>query len=401
MTAYGYIRQSRRADLDVALSYDAQLGAIHRLAQRDGIAPEDVRILADMGRSGGAGKERLRPAYQELRKAIDAGSVSAVYALSMSRLARSMQELYAFFEAAQEHAVKIVFDKETFDLSTRSGRLTAGMLALVYEFERDLSVERAAGNVAIRRARGDKMGRFPFGDRPGEDPAVVVGAYREAQSYNGAARLLNDRGIVSALGRRWTGTSVRLLIAREARELMPRHPRKGVGGPVSFTLARLLRCSCGRTLTGYHHKAGRIVRYKCHAGEADSSHPRPLSVAETAVMPWIMAEAARYTVPAEVEMAVDTNGERATLEAERAQATRLALVPGVDLAVVQERLAAIDGRLAALEDAVEVEEAGEIDWKHTPPAALNAQLRAYWREVRLDATMRPVEADWRIARMRS
>ena len=32
MTAIGYIRQSRRADLDVALSYDAQLVAIQRLA---------------------------------------------------------------------------------------------------------------------------------------------------------------------------------------------------------------------------------------------------------------------------------------------------------------------------------------------------------------------------------
>ncbi|MGZ6328963.1 MAG: hypothetical protein ACXWN2_09690, partial [Candidatus Limnocylindrales bacterium] len=66
MTAIGYIRQSRRADLDLALSYDSQLAAIHRLAQRDGIARDQITILADMGRSGGRGKERLRAGYQSL-----------------------------------------------------------------------------------------------------------------------------------------------------------------------------------------------------------------------------------------------------------------------------------------------------------------------------------------------
>jgi hypothetical protein len=244
------------------------------------------------------------------------------------------------------------------------------------------------------------MGRIPFGERVGQDPAEVLDAYREAGSYNGAATLLNDRGVRSALGSKWTGTSVRLVVMREAPQLAPRHPRRGVGGHVSFRLARLLTCSCGRTLTGYHHKAGRSVRYKCHAAETDRAHPRPYSVNEHDLMPWIIAEADSYALPAVVEVH-ESSRRREVLEAQRAHVTKLALMPGIDLAIVQAQLAAIDEQLDALEDEVVVEEAGPIDWEHTPTAELNAQLRAYWREVRLDEAMRPVEADWRIARMRS
>lgn len=50
MTAIGYIRQSRRADLDVALSRYSQLAAIQRMATADGV---DVQIDDRLGRALG------------------------------------------------------------------------------------------------------------------------------------------------------------------------------------------------------------------------------------------------------------------------------------------------------------------------------------------------------------
>jgi DNA invertase Pin-like site-specific DNA recombinase len=404
MTAIGYIRQSRRADLDLALSRDAQLAAIRRLC-------DGCEILEDMGRSGKGGGERLRPGYQRLVAGIESGEYTDVYAIALSRFSRSVPELHGLMELAKAHGVRIVTAKEgTMDPHTATGRMIFNTWANFAEFVRDMAVEAANENVAIRRVRGDRMGRIPFGDRPGEAPALVLDAYRTAGSYNGAATLLNDAKVPPWRAMRtapkpggkpplWTGTSVRLIVQRNAPELAPRHPAKGVGGHVSFALARLLRCSCGRFLTGYHHKAGRIVRYKCHAAETDSTHPRPYSLSESTILPWIMAEADRYTLPPEVER--DAPGERDALEAQRVHVTRLALVPGVDLGTVTAQLAAIDERLAGLEDDAVIEEVGPIDWRDTPPAALNAQLRAYWRAVQLDEGMQPIEADWRVARMRA
>lgn len=410
MSAIGYIRQSRRADLDVALSYDSQLAAIHRLAQRDGIDPSDVRILADMGRSGAAGKERLRPAYRELLSAISAnGHGTTVYALSMSRLARSLDELRRVYAIAAERGVRIVFDKEgEIAFGSAVGKLHATLVGAVYEFERELAVDRARENVRVRRDRGERMGRLAYGQRPGEDLGAVLAAYREAGSYNGAATLLNDRDVPAwrrtrspgtideTRAGRWTGTSVRLVVQREAPELAPEHPRRGVAGKggVSFVLGGLLTCSCGRRMTGYHHKSGRLVRYKCHGAETDRAHPRPYSVNESAVLPWVMEEAARVRLPESVSTA-ETSRRRDALEAQRAHVTRLALVPGVDLATVQAQLGAIDSELAGLDVAASVVDVPTIDWTW-PTEAVNSVLRTFWSNVVMDEGMTPSRADWRL-----
>jgi len=407
--AVGYIRQSRRADLDVALSYDSQLASIHRLAQRDGVPPDKVRILSDMGRSGAAGKERQRPAYQQLLQHIGGnGHGTTVYALSMSRLARSLDELRRVYLLAADHGVRIVFEKEgEIAFGSPIGKLHATLVGAVYEFERELAVDRARENVQERRRRGQKMGRRWYGERDDEDPEHVLDAFRTTGSYNGAARLLNDRGIPTSLRvtpdgstRKWTGTTVRGIVEHYAPDLMPRHPRKGAGGRASFRLAGLLRCGCGRMLTGYHHKSGKIVRYKCHAAEADRTHARPYSVAESAVMPWIMSTADSYRLPDAVRTTGDPAGQRAALEVERRQVTMLGAVPGADLDFVRARLADIDARVDALEDEVAVEQVGPVDWVATPTPELNSLLRTYFRHVQLDDTMRPIEVDWRLARMR-
>jgi DNA invertase Pin-like site-specific DNA recombinase len=68
MSAYGYFRQSRRADLDVDLSPEQQRRDIEALAARDGATI--AAIFEDLGKSGGRGKEQRRHGYQELLGAI-------------------------------------------------------------------------------------------------------------------------------------------------------------------------------------------------------------------------------------------------------------------------------------------------------------------------------------------
>jgi DNA invertase Pin-like site-specific DNA recombinase len=81
--AIGYVRQSARRDLELALSPEQQREEVRRLAARDGYP--DVEIVEDLGRSGGKGKERRRKAYQAIISAVES-MPSRLYAKALSRL---------------------------------------------------------------------------------------------------------------------------------------------------------------------------------------------------------------------------------------------------------------------------------------------------------------------------
>jgi hypothetical protein len=80
-SALAYLRRSRVDDAHLgAASHDAQLAAVRDLAYRHGC--DELEILEDWRRSGGAGKEHLHPGHQQLGEAIDGGTVRDVFSLS-------------------------------------------------------------------------------------------------------------------------------------------------------------------------------------------------------------------------------------------------------------------------------------------------------------------------------
>lgn len=399
MRATGYVRQSRRADLDVALSYDSQVAAIGRLAERDGLDPAAVTIHSDMGRSGGAGKEHLRAGYLAVVSSIEAGAVDTVYALSLTRLARSTTELYRLMRLAEERKVRLVFAKEgIMDPGSPLGRAQFGMMAVFSEFERDLAVERAKDNVAERRKRGDRMGRAPYGERPGDQPDSVADAYIETRSLDGAARLLNERGVPSFLGRQWKGTSVRNLLQRHRPDLLPPHvPRRGVKPSSPFLFFQLLRCSCGQMLTASRSAQGnRVPAYRCHRANVTPGHPRPFRVREDAVRPWIEAEAARYEPPVDaVELAIADEEERGRLEGQRARIIDMYQVGLVDKTERDRRMSDVADLMAGLDARRIVTEVPDLDWS-APPEYVNAVLRAMWHHVEMAPDMTPLRAAWAV-----
>jgi DNA invertase Pin-like site-specific DNA recombinase len=416
MTALGYIRQSRRADLDVALSYDAQLAAIKRMAARDGLALEAVTITADMGRSGGAGRERFRPAYRAMLDAMAAGSADTIYAISMSRIARSVRELLKVYELAVEHKVRLVFDKEgEMRFDQPDGKLRATILAAVYEFERDLAVERAADNVRVRRTRGDLMGRWPYGTRPGEDPAVILAAYREAGSFTGAARILTDRGVPCALDgpgrpkRQWNNGGVRKVLERHYPAEIPAvTPTGRRAAPTRHRLWRLIRCSCGRIMTSARdeHRGPNGTTYlRCYRGTADSAHPRPFHVTEARLLEIVKAEVEhlRLTHKGAPVTEVSLEGEaaaREALQAEREAILEMAQRRMIPMDDAERRIREVDERSAALAVTADLAAVPPVDWTW-PAAELNAYLRAVFVEFRMSPDMTTAEPEWRNRALRA
>lgn len=399
MRAIGYIRQSARRDLDLALSPEQQREEIERLATRDGIT--DLTIFEDLGRSGGEGKERRRRGYQEMVAAVEAGGVEVVYAKALSRLGRSTTELYRFANICLDNNTRITTSKEgSLDPRTPTGKLQFGILAVINEFERDLRVEAAHENNATRRARGETLGRPAYGDRDGDQPERVVAAYKQTRSLNATALLLNAENLPSPLGRIWSGTSVRNVIERTEPEVLPTRRHHGVKPSSPFLFFRLVRCPCGRLLTASRDGRGnREPVYRCHQASIEPDHPRPYRIRESIVTDWAQEEAALLTPPDAVRLANQNAEKRAELSARR-ERLGWAVADGLlDRAVAAERASSIDAELNDLNSQERVIVVPRINWSW-PTMHLNAVLRAMWEYVELDEAMQPVRAKWKVPEWR-
>lgn len=393
-----YIRRSARSRSDPGdLSREFQVDKVRQLAGVDG--PTLEIIDQDWGRSAATEKTDQRLAFLALLERVERGEITALYAYATDRLARSVEWAARLLNACRRAGTVIVTSEGRFEPDNDMTDQLFYFQAMQNEGYSRQSKRKRDATVARLRARGEKLGPKFYGELPGENVQIILDTFEEAGSTHRTAYLLNQRHVPTRRGVAWTHSTVRQILVRHGRA-----PKLGVRGAkprAPHRLYRLLRCDCGRVLSGVlTGGTGRNRRtiYRCVNSTADPAHGVK-SVAEAKLMPWVMAEAERYSLPAAVEIE-ERSRRRDDLDAQRVHVTRLALVPGVDLETVEAQLAAIDRRIAGLEDEAVVEEVGAIDWENTPPAELNLLLRAYWREIRLDRDMRPMAADWRIARMR-
>ncbi len=130
-----------------------------------------VEVFEDLHRSG---KNTQRPGLDRLRSRLHDPDVAAVAAWSISRLGRSVRDLYDMLEEMEKAGVAFVSAKESIDTSTAYGRAFLGVLAVLAQFERELTSERIAANWEQMARDGGLVGPLPCGYRRDEDGAVVI-----------------------------------------------------------------------------------------------------------------------------------------------------------------------------------------------------------------------------------
>lgn len=400
-----YLRKSRVTN-DRHLSWEVQEGKIRELADTHG-ENGNLLLLSDWNRSGGRGANG-RPGYHQLVTMIEADQVSALYAYSLSRLSRSISDFATLAELCIAHKVpmRLAADQQL-DFASASGRFVINVLVSIAQMERELASERSKDTVAVRRARGDRIGQPFYGERDGEDVAAVLDAYKDAGSVIGAGRLLNERGVPTRQGRPWSTTTVRDTLHR--LNALPRHKRPGAKNAAPFTLFHLLRCHCGRLMSasrfatsgGTKRKKYIQVVYRCLAGRTTPDHGR-LNISESKILPWIKTEAARFGVPFDhVEIRERDESQRLELEARRQRVIDNYEDGLIDKAERDAKLLKIGDELANLDAADRILDVPPaIDWGWEPKA-INAVLRALWEHVQLDADMHPVRAEWRVPEWRA
>jgi DNA invertase Pin-like site-specific DNA recombinase len=427
-----YLRRSSATTANGAgrVSFDVQRAAVLDLARRHGDPEPD--LIVEWGASGAAAETAFggtsrggkRHAYHDLKAEIEAGRVSALYAYSLSRLARSTRELLDLAETCVAANVPIRLDKEgDIDGLSPHGRLYLTVLAAVSTFEAEVAGERGKDRTASMRDRGAHVGRAPYGSLIGADgtlvpdPATtvtvarVVDLYRELGSPARVAKALNEAGIPAPRPKgsrvqrggtasgKWGDATVRRILARQ-----PGHrPPATVAGSRALPntmFGRLIRCACGQTLTP-ERSTRRLasgltttyIAYVCTTARYDQHHVPGRRIAEPALLEWARREAARLRLPEAYEQDTD---ETSRLDlAERRERVVDTFVAGlIDRDSRDRRLAALDGKLAALDAAqVAIVEVPRLDWTW-PAAEVNAVVRTIWAYIQLDENGQPVRAEW-------
>jgi DNA invertase Pin-like site-specific DNA recombinase len=107
------------------------------------------------------GKSMDRPGFNKLLSAVEAGKVSAVVVWRLDRLGRTAKGLTALFDDLVNRKVNLVSLRDGLDLSTPAGRMMAGVLASVAQYETEVRAERTIAGQAAAREKGVHLGRRP------------------------------------------------------------------------------------------------------------------------------------------------------------------------------------------------------------------------------------------------
>ncbi len=103
-----------------------------------------------------AGGTHKRPQLDLMIKELRRGDTLVVWRLD--RLARSMKEFYKRMEQIEAAGANFHSITENFDFTTAMGKFVLGVLALVAELERQLTIQRTKAGLQAVKKRGVKLG---------------------------------------------------------------------------------------------------------------------------------------------------------------------------------------------------------------------------------------------------
>ena len=298
-TYYGYIRVSTVKQGEKGSSLQEQRAAIEAYAQRHGLVVsewfEEMETAAKLG----------RPVFTRMMRALDKGQAAGVITHKIDRSARNLKD-WATLGGLLDRGIELHFAHESIDLSSRGGRLSADIQAVVAaDFIRNLRDEVVKGFYGrlrqglypLRAPIGyfDAGGGLPKEIDPIRGPLVATAfeLYATGQwplrrlaqemhdrglrnkaseriSLKGWSTILNNpfyvglmrirrtgevfQGIHEPLVRKVTFDAVRAVLRGRLVPHLIRH---------RFRYQRMIRCGiCHRALIGERQK-GRVY-YRCH-----------------------------------------------------------------------------------------------------------------------------------------
>jgi DNA invertase Pin-like site-specific DNA recombinase len=130
-----------------------------------------------------SGAKKNRPELDLAIKDLRPGDTLVVWRLD--RLSRSMHDLYTRLAQIREQGASFRSLTENFDFNTATGQLILGMIALMAQFERQLTIERTSAGMAVLREKGHRLGAVVKFTEAKKRLALKMLAMKERRSVRG------------------------------------------------------------------------------------------------------------------------------------------------------------------------------------------------------------------------
>ena len=217
-----YVRVSTQLQAEEGFSLEAQQERLEAYCTAQGWTVEPDHVFVDAGVSG---KTTDRPQFQAMLQAAEAGTIQRIVAMKLDRIARNVREFLATVDQLKAWHCDLVLVKESFDTSTPHGRFALTMFAAMAELEASTITERVMSGKQQKASKGGFNGaRIPYGYKyagekftvhPGKAKIVrgIFARFISCQPLLGIAAWLNDIGVPSPTGKKWSHQGVRHMLA--------------------------------------------------------------------------------------------------------------------------------------------------------------------------------------------
>lgn len=409
MRAAAYLRRSSADENNPGdVSHEAQLSTVRALATANGIDPDTLVLFEDWGKSADETKKAKRTRYLALLKAIEDQEFDFVFVYHVDRIIRSVADFSELTRIADGHTT-VMAPGLTLTGSDPMARAFAQIAAVFAELELGRIKQRVQKGFGVRRARGDDLGSFRYGYRTARqadgsikwerDESVPLDQVLEVVARNKGNILascveLDTAGIPAPRGgKKWGTSALTRIVDREAPDLRPARNAAGKRQPTRSVLTGLVRCpACETWMTPI---ATRDALY-CHNGRRGGHGKYFTKAGPILAMLHGLTDGQKvvheWTGTANESDALDLDAAR-----ERWRRANVRFQAG---GITDDEFADEAKTWKAAQDAAaKASRVSHFRWGEplvrwsAEPERVNADLRQWFAEVRLDATtLAPVEA---------
>lgn len=219
MKLIGYCRVSSKTQRENT-SLEGQLADLNRYCEQNG--HELVQVFTEVG----SGKDLVnRPQFVEAMAAVESAD-----GLIVGKLDRFGRHCRGFLAIVEDFFIPsgrklILLDLLGVDVATPEGKFQATLFSSFSELERAKILERINQGISLAMCKDVTFGSPKYGEKPQDKGRVSVDSelkviefirrqYRLGLSLNGIAQKLNDRGIPTKRGKKWTAQGVKNILGR-------------------------------------------------------------------------------------------------------------------------------------------------------------------------------------------
>jgi DNA invertase Pin-like site-specific DNA recombinase len=173
---------ARVSTIDKGQDPDLQLSELREYVERRG-----WKIVSEYVDKGHSGAKESRPALNRLMTDARRRKFDVIAVWKLDRFGRSLKHLVTALADLESLGITFVSLRDSFDLSTASGRLMFQIIGAMGEFERNLIRERVKAGMTNARRKGIRIGR-PSGAAIAIDMRSVRARRAAGESLRAIAR---------------------------------------------------------------------------------------------------------------------------------------------------------------------------------------------------------------------